>query len=467
MKYYLESLGCAKNQVDSELLMARLRSAGWALSGSEDADTIIVNSCGFIESAKQESINTVLEFRKQFPAKKIILAGCLAVRYERELREALGEADLVCPSSDAGRILTMMSAEDEKYPGGGKAPLAPKRSFSATPLPGGVPAPKPPGILPGTLKPVREGERPLLSLPGSAYIKIAEGCDNRCTFCAIPLIRGPLRSRSIDSVTAEFKALLGRGIKEVCLIAQDSASFGADGPTGGLPALLTELLKTGGDYWIRLLYLHPDHFPFDILPLMQNDRRLLPYFDIPFQHASKKILQAMNRRGDKASYLALIEKIRAMLPDAVFRSTFLVGFPGETDGDFEEALDFQLKAGLDWAGAFAYSAEEGTPAAAFKKKPSKKTAAERKAKLEQAQIPITSGRLLRFPGKKLTVLLEEEIDSEAGIYLGRAWFDAPDVDGSVVIDSDTKLTPGEFTGATVTGLSGVDLRASALVVSPV
>jgi ribosomal protein S12 methylthiotransferase len=454
-KYHIESLGCAKNQVDSELLMARLQSSGWLPSECEDADAVIVNSCGFIESAKQESINTVLEFRKQFPAKKIILAGCLAVRYENELRESLTEADLICPSSNAEHIAALIDQYDMGDPRRGAlrghSPaegVAEKQRFGAR------------GRLPPPIS--NEGARPLLSLPGQAYIKIAEGCNNRCAFCAIPLIRGPLQSRTIEAVKSEFETLLGRGVKEVCLIAQDSAAFGTDIEGACLlPALLGSLLTVKGDYWIRLLYLHPDHFPFDILPLAQSDSRLLPYFDIPFQHAAKKILTAMGRCGDKEIYLSLIDKIRSTLPDAVLRATFLTGFPGETDGDFEELLDFQAKAALDWAGVFTYSAEDGTPAAALKKRPSKKSAAARKKKIEEAQIPISSSRLLRYSNKRLTVLVEEEIHGEAGLYLGRASLNAPEVDGAVVVESDKKLTPGGFASGVIIGCAGFDLRMSA------
>jgi ribosomal protein S12 methylthiotransferase len=448
-KYYIESLGCAKNQVDSELLMARLRDEGWMLAECADADAIIVNSCGFIESAKRESINTVLEFRKQFPAKKIILAGCLAVRYPDELREALTEADIVCPSSDAERITALVAGEGRGL--GGGAPRQGGSGEAALRSEGGFP--------PFSQTVSKDGERPLLSLPGSAYIKIAEGCDNRCAFCAIPLIRGPLHSRNIASIAAECNALLKRGVRELCLIAQDSAAFGSDrGRKSMLPALLETLLEAKGDYWLRLLYLHPDHFPVEILPLAQNDERLLPYFDIPFQHASKNILQAMNRHGDKEKYLALIDTIRAALPDATLRSTFLVGFPGETDEDFDDLLDFQLQAGLDWAGVFTYSPEEGTPAAAYRPRPSKKTAAERKARLEAAQTAITCERLARHLNKKLACLVEEEIDGEEGLYLGRAWLNAPEVDGAVVIDSDKRLTAGDFAEGIITGQAGFDLR---------
>jgi ribosomal protein S12 methylthiotransferase len=407
------------------MLMSCLSGEGWELSASGDADLIIVNSCGFIESAKRESINTVLSFRALFPQKKIVLAGCLAARYAGELRESLPEADLICPSSDPREVAAFVCGKKDA---GGK---------------------------------INDGARPLLSLPGSAYLKIAEGCNNACSFCAIPLIRGNLRSRTIPDIHEEFALLLRRGIKEVCLIAQDTAAYGAE--TEGKPrlaALLANLLESDGDFWIRLLYLHPDHFPEALLPLMQADARLLPYFDIPFQHASKKTLSSMGRLGDSDTYLQLIRTIRAALPNAVLRSTFLVGFPGETDADFEELLAFQQNAALDWAGVFSYSPEEGTPAFTLKNRPAKKVAAARKTRLEEAQLSLSEKKLERFISKTLDVLVEEKIEGEAGLYLGRSYGQAPEVDGAIVLETApvAALAPGSFVRGEIFARAGLDLR---------
>ncbi|MCL2318794.1 MAG: 30S ribosomal protein S12 methylthiotransferase RimO, partial [Treponema sp.] len=461
MTYYLDPFGCVKNQVDAENMMAFLNRAGWTGSENpEDSDLIIINSCGFIEEAKRESINAVLNWRKLYPAKKILLAGCLAQRYAKELAESLPEADGLFGVGDlpgivraAGEILKTTTP----VPGTGKAKLPP-------------------------------GKRPLLSLPGSAYVKISEGCDNRCSFCAIPLIRGGLVSRSISDLTAECKTLLARGIKELCLIGQDTGSYGLDlavqgggmaaiqsflsghgtGHTPGrspkghtaagghnraaslpasLPDLLASLSHLEGDFWVRLLYIHPDHFPLSILDIMEQDKRFLPYFDIPFQHGSKKILTLMNRRGNQETYLRLIETIRLRLPDAVIRSTFLTGFPGETEEDFQSLLDFQEKARLDWLGCFAYSREEGTAAWGMKGRVGKKTQAVRKRLIEERQIPITEKQMDRFIGRTFEVLVEEKFDApvsapgeaqpdedsvspEPVLYLGRLPCQAPEVDGS-------------------------------------
>jgi ribosomal protein S12 methylthiotransferase len=443
LRFFIDPFGCVKNQVDAETMMALIGGAGWsAAEDADDADLIIINSCGFIESAKQESINAVLGWRKRYPDKKILLAGCLAQRYAKELAESLPEADLLFGNADLGGIVGAASRAL-----GVKANVA--RAVSVA------------------------GRRPLLSLPGSAYVKINEGCNNRCTFCSIPLIRGNLRSRSIPDVLSECRELLGRGIRELCLIGQDIGSYGKDFAGGGaaaeslLPDLLEALSELKGDFWVRLLYIHPDNFPLPILDIMERDRRrnpyrprFLPYFDLPFQHGSGKILAAMNRRGNAAAYLSLIETIRSRLPDAVLRSTFLLGFPGETEEDFQALLDFQDKARLDWAGCFTYSREEDTPAYSMKNQVPKKIAAERKRIIEERQISISEKQMDRFVGQELDVLIEEKFEQtaeEEGLYLGRLFCQAPEVDGATVI-TGAGLAPGAVVRGRVIARSGVDLE---------
>jgi ribosomal protein S12 methylthiotransferase len=437
MRYYLDPFGCVKNQVDAETMMAVLNRSGWVRAeDAGTADLIIVNSCGFIESAKRESINAVLSWRKFYPKKKILLAGCLARRYALELTEALPEADSLFGSADlagigeaAGKVLGLEGrGEDGKESG-----KAAERGGEA-------------------------GKRPLLSLPGSAYIKINEGCNNRCTFCAIPLIRGGLQSRTIPDVVEECKVLLDRGIREICLIGQDIGSYGLDTGRVILPELLKSLSALKGEFWVRLLYIHPDNFPLSILDVMEKDSRILPYFDIPFQHGSEKILSSMNRRGNAETYLALMKRIRGHLPGAVIRSTFMTGFPGETEEDFRQLLDFQEKARLDWLGCFAYSREENTPAYSMKGRVARKTALERKRKIEERQIPITERRMDRFAGLSFAALVEEKIEGEEGLYLGRLPCQAPEVDGSAVITSDRELAPGTFVRGQVFARAGFDLE---------
>jgi ribosomal protein S12 methylthiotransferase len=437
MRYFIDPFGCVKNQVDAENMMAVLNGSGWsAADGAEDADLIIVNSCGFIESAKQESINAVIGWRRLYPEKKILLAGCLAQRYAASLAEALPEASAVFGNANPAEI------------GAAAAGVLGKNSLKKTPSTAraGLPAP---------------GQRPLLSMPGSAYIKIGEGCNNRCTFCAIPLIRGGLRSRPVTDILEECQTLLARGVKELNLIGQDITSYGLD-ISCTLPELLSSISELKGSFWVRLLYMHPDHFPPEIPELIKADGRFLPYFDIPFQHASAKILAAMNRRGNAEAYLGLIAKIRAVLPGAVIRSTFMTGFPGETEEDFQALLDFQEKAGLDWLGCFAYSREEDTPAWSMKPRVSKKTAKSRKRVIEERQIPITENQMNRFVGKEFGCLVEEKIEGEDGLYLGRLPCQAPEVDGLAVISSGAELRPGALIRGKVFRRVGIDLEVKAL-----
>jgi ribosomal protein S12 methylthiotransferase len=429
--YFLDPYGCVKNQVDAENMMALLEGSGWsAAADPAEADLIIVNSCGFIESAKQESINATLSWRKAYPEKKILLAGCLAQRYAAELAASLPEADGLLGNADPGEVVAAAAA------------LL------------GNPAPPSEGVLP------RPGSRPLLSLPGSAYVKISEGCDNHCAFCSIPLIRGRLRSRGIPEVVAECRELLGRGVRELCLIGQDIGSYGRDRGGPELPGLLEALAALPGDFWVRLLYIHPDKFPLPILDTMRRDSRFLPYFDIPFQHGSDKILAAMNRQGRAETYLGLVSGIREALPAAVIRSTFLLGFPGETGEDFDRLLDFQAKARLDWAGCFVYSREEGTLAYTMKGKVAKKNALERKRIVEERQVPISEEQMERFVGCTMDALVEEALDPEEGIYLGRLYCQAPEVDGATVISASRPLRPGALVRGRITGRSGFDLAVS-------
>ncbi|MDR2110278.1 MAG: 30S ribosomal protein S12 methylthiotransferase RimO [Spirochaetaceae bacterium] len=449
MTYYLDPFGCVKNQVDAEAMMAVLNRAGWVpAADSSAADLIIVNSCGFIESAKRESINAVLSHRRAYPEKKILLAGCLAQRYAGELSGTLTEADLFFDSRDLSKTAEAAAAA-----------MAGDHGIR-------VSSPPPAELFPFT------GERPLLSLPGSAYVKIAEGCDNRCSFCAIPLIRGPLRSRPIPQVVEECRGLLDRGVRELCVIGQDTGSYGKDrgAAEGALFPLLEALSRLRGSFWVRLLYIHPDHFPRPILEICRQDRRFLPYFDIPFQHGAPGILRAMNRRGDGEGYLALIDEIRGALPAAVIRSTFLTGFPGETHGDFEALLDFQDRARLDWLGVFTYSREEGTPAYAMRNRVPKRVAAERKRIIEERQTAITEKQMNRFVGQTLEVLVEEPVAEPAedvagggGLYLGRLYCQAPEVDGSAVIHSDGPLRPGTLVRGRVFARAGFDLEVRSLL----
>ena len=503
-RFFLDQHGCAKNQVDGELLIGILTDKGWQKTVEpENADLIIVNSCGFIEPAKRESIEAVITARTAYPQAKILLAGCLAERYGDIFKTDFEEADAFFGNGDLSQLPILL---DRLFP---DAPVAQQQqspnehdqSIHSTehsrPF----------------LKPAQEGvccgQRPeLLNFPRSAFIKITEGCDNCCSFCAIPLIRGSVRSRPIDSIINEIQRFVQQGYKEFNLIGQDLAVYDAAPPLdklsnqlnnnlpafpaqtkqghSGLAQLLRAISGIDGTFSVRLLYIHPDHFPPDILPIMTADTRFLPYFDIPFQSGSDPIIRAMNRCGSAETYLKLIENIRAAFRtaespygEAVIRTTFLTGFPGETQADFEQTAAFLQAAQSLWSGAFAYSQEEGTKAADMKKQVPAKIAEQRKTALNELQLKITEQKLAAFCGLEMDVLIEEIIQQEQNneeentqccIALGRAWFQAPEVDGAVVVnfsqaqkDSEEQpITAGSLVRVRITALRGIDLEADAL-----
>jgi ribosomal protein S12 methylthiotransferase len=430
MTFYIESLGCAKNQVDSEYLIANLEARGlrW-IENPEAAQIIIVNTCGFITSAKDQSIQTALSLKDSFPQKRVIMLGCLVQRYRAELEREMGEIDGFVGLKDMDTLLHLVRGEEDGQRGSVKTGKTPNQSRSR-----------------------------FLSFPGSAYVKVAEGCSNHCSYCAIPLIRGELASRPAKDILEEIEELLDHGIVEIVLIAQDLASYGKDRGGGGLVQLVKSILRIEGKFWLRLLYLHPDHFPAQLLDVTAADPRVLPYFDIPFQHASPTILARMNRSGSADAYARLVRGIRGRLPDAVIRSTFLVGFPGEGEEDFQRLLSFQRDCPLDWVGVFTYSREEGTPAYQMKGRVRSAVAEARRAAVEEAQMGISERLLDRQVGRILDVLVEERIEGER-LYLGRAYLHAPEVDGLVVIKAE-HLEPGRIYPARIEARAGIDLEAS-------
>ena len=461
--FFIDQHGCAKNQVDGELLVSYLRKKDYVQTfDASQADLIIVNSCGFIESAKTESLNAVMSARQMYPKAKILLAGCLAERYATDLAESLPEADGIFGNGDLSQVYKVV----EPLMRGERALLVPEQ------------------------KGVCCGDRDLLlSFAGAAYVKITEGCNNRCSFCAIPVIRGELRSRPADEILAEIEKLVAQGVYEINLIGQDLAAYGTgsgDNPFGwgrtllpagtpgyvglsqnpenpdllaesGLCTLLKKISALPGTFRVRLLYIHPDHFNEDILPVIKADSRLLPYFDIPFQSGDDDTILAMNRTGSKEKYISLIQKIRAVFSDAAIRTTFLTGFPGETDASAQNTRDFLQTIEPDWSGCFPYSREDDTPAHDFKKQVPKKTAQARANALTEIQAEISRRHLLSRCGKDYDVLVEEVLarsqeNPDEGLAIGRAWFQAPEVDGSIVIRydrSDPKAVKAVETGRLV------------------
>lgn len=470
-KFFMDLHGCAKNQVDAEIIIGIMENLSWKnTSDPDEADLIIVNSCGFINSAKEESINAVLQAKAAHPRAKVLLAGCLAERYADILKNDLLEADGIFGN---GNLSLLPQLIDSMFP----KKTSEKKFIEKTLVPPQI------GIC--------GGERPkILNFPRSTYIKITEGCDNFCSFCAIPIIRGRLRSRPIKDICDEIKTFLKKGFYEFNLIGQDLAAY----QTGkndlkedklhkekcsGLALLLKSISEIKGNFKIRLLYIHPDHFPLDILPIMTADKRFLPYFDIPFQSGAQKIIRAMNRNGSAEVYLDIVKNIRDAFEKAKspygepqIRTTFLVGFPGETDEDFNETIKFLQELRPLWSGGFTYSREEDTPSYSFKEKVPKKTAEARLAEIQNTQTSITEKKLDSFIGKEIEVLVEELIQAEDKTFLalGRAWFQAPEVDGAVVLNFNlnskdidgNQILPGSVVKARIAARNGFDLEAVAV-----
>ncbi len=441
--FFIDQHGCAKNQTDGELLSSYLEKSGFKFTDNpQEADFIIINSCGFIQSAKKESIDAVYAAKKGYPNAKIILAGCLAERYANDLYESMPELDGIFGNGDLSKITEYMK----------KVRAASKKETRAKPA-----------VYAQTG--VCAGERTrLFGFKGSAFVKITEGCSNNCSFCAIPLIRGVVRSRTCEEIVQEIKSLLASGIYEINLIGQDLAAF-KDGKAG-LAELLKKISKLKGNFIVRPLYIHPDHFNLNILEVFKADKRFVPYFDIPFQSGDDEIIHSMNRTGSARQYVELIKNIRAQLPDMALRTTFLTGFPGETDKAAQNTQAFLKKIKPMWSGCFAYSREEGTPAYSFKNRVPARTAKQRASALEEIQTEYTYKQLGKYIGTEQTILIEEIIASndDEGLALGRAWFQAPEVDGCVVVRYDTddkkqvaQIEPGKVVKVRVLACTGPDL----------
>lgn len=416
------SLGCAKNQVDAEMLLYKIREAGYELSDDPGiCDIAIVNTCGFIESAKQESIDEILELatlKREGQIKKLIVTGCLAERYNNELMKEMCEIDAVVGIGGNNDIVDVLNKvmEDEKV-----------------------------NIHPDKLLMPLEGKRLQSTPPYTAYIKISEGCDNRCTYCAIPLIRGGHRSRKMEDIILEATDLAKKGVKELNVIAQDTTRYGMDlYGEYRLAKLLKELCKIDGFKWIRVLYCYPDKITDELIDVIKTEDKICKYIDIPLQHCNKDVLRRMNRSGDKESLLALINKLRKEIPDIVIRTTFIAGFPGETEEEFTELCEFAKEAKFQRMGCFPYSVEEGTPAAEFPNQLDEETKAHRAEVIMDQQSYIMDEYLESQIGKEMEILCEG-YDRYAECYFGRGYCDAPDVD-TVTFFTTTGEKPkvGEF-----------------------
>lgn len=429
---YFISLGCDKNRVDAEIMAERLISAGHSITADiEKADCAIVNTCGFIESAKREAIDNIFDMvraKQNGDIKAIVVTGCLAERYREQLREEIPECDAVLGLASNADIV---SAVERAVAG---------ESFNM--FCGG-----PEGL-------IIDGKRALSTPQHYAYLKIAEGCSNHCTYCAIPGIRGRYRSRYMADIIKEANELAARGVRELILIAQDTTSYGTDLSHGeSLAALLRELVKIKPLWRIRILYAYPERLTDELIELMANEPKITKYLDLPMQHASREVLRRMGRGGSGEENLALIKKLRAAVPDITLRSTFIVGFPGESEEQFEELMSFISAAKLDRAGCFAYSAEEGTPAARLKEQLDEETKQRRAELFTQSQTAIMLRRLDAAVGKTVEAICDGYDDS-VGMFACRSDSDAPEVDSCIYVPAERDLMPGEVYNLEITAADG-------------
>lgn len=429
------SLGCPKNQVDAEHMLALIDAAGCEIVDYVDGcDVVIVNTCGFIDDAKKEAIENILdmvELKKEGIISKIVVTGCLAQRYKDEIVTEIPEVDAVVGIGANGDIVKtieeVMSGVDtiEKYPPRCDLPL--------------------------------EGQRILTTPQYWAYLKIGEGCSNRCTYCTIPSIRGNMRSRSMENVIEEAKQLAESGVKELILIAQDTTSYGLDlyGELK-LPELLNELCKIDSIEWIRLLYCYPDRITDELIETMKKQDKIVNYIDLPLQHADDKILKAMNRRGDQAMIRNVIEKLRTEIPDVVIRTTFIVGFPGEGEDEFENLAVFVNEIEFDRLGVFTFSAQEGTPAYDMEDQVEEDVKTRRGEIIMQDQYSIMEEKNSEKTGKTYKVIVED-YDGYSDSYTGRTYMDAPEIDGIVRFTSDRDLDIGDFVEVEIFDVEDYDL----------
>lgn len=426
------SLGCPKNQVDGEALLAKLAAAGYQIVNEiENSDVMIVNTCGFIEDAKREAIDTILEvaqYKEAGVISALVVTGCLAERYQDEILKEMPEVDAVIgigANADIVKVCdkALCGIQTSNYPNKCYLPIDDER---------------------------------VLSTPSHwAYLKIAEGCDNRCSYCAIPGIRGKFRSRKIESVVDEAKSLVNRGVKEIILVAQDTTKYGQDlYGEYSLDKLLKELVKIDGLEWIRLFYCYPQRITDSLIDVIAAEDKVCKYIDIPLQHSDTTVLKNMNRVGDGNDYRALLDKMRKAIPDLALRTTFMVGFPGETDEQFENLCDFVKDMKFDKMGCFTFSPEEDTPAFDMDNQIDEDVKKRRQEVLMNAQYSITEASNKNRVGNVYKVIIDSFAD---GKYTGRSYMDSPEIDSGIIFTSNKKLNIGDFVNVKITDFDGYDL----------
>ncbi|HET6863140.1 MAG TPA: 30S ribosomal protein S12 methylthiotransferase RimO [Pyrinomonadaceae bacterium] len=437
------SLGCPKNLVDSEVMMGQLQQSGYQVTANAaEADTIVVNTCGFIDAAKQESIDAILEaarLKTEGTAKRLIVAGCLVERYRDELKAELPEVDAFIGTSQINEILTVCDPKTNTR----TLPVVPLGNQTATYL-------------------YDESTPRVLATPSHyAFIKIAEGCDRPCAFCFIPQMRGHFRSRRFGSIVAEAHQLAEEGVKELILVAQDSSRYGEDlGKQDALARLIRELSRTDGIEWVRVMYTYPTHISDSFLDAIADEPKAVKYLDMPLQHASQNVLKLMKRGGNRKSLERLIERVRKRVPGIAVRTTFITGFPGETDEDFNELMGFVKNVEFDRVGVFTYSDEEGTPAFELAEKVPHKTAAKRRTSLMKEQARISRRNNKSRVGDTVRVVFEGESKESELLWQARMESQAPDIDGCILInDVPDGVVPsiGDFVNVQITEAHEYDL----------
>ncbi len=433
-KVSVVSLGCPKNQVDAEMMLKCLSDGGFEISSVEaEADAIIINTCGFIEEAKAEAIENILEcaaYKNEGNLKALIVTGCLAERYKDDITEEIPEVDLVVGIGSNSKIaeLTLKAIE-----GKAENSYGPKEDLDLN------------------------GERILGGMPFTAYIKISDGCDNCCTYCAIPKIRGRLRSRNIEDIVKEAKALSEKGVTELIVVGQDTTAYGEDiYGKGKLPELLKELCKIEGLHWIRTLYTYPERITDELLETIRSEEKLVNYLDIPLQHVDGDILKRMNRRGNEETLRELIKRIRKIIPDITLRTTFITGFPGESDEQFCKLQQFAKDVCFDRLGCFTYSAEDNTAAALFDNQIDEQTKVDRMEKIMEDQMTIAALKNEEKIGSVCEVLIEGW-DEYIKCYFGRSRADAPEIDGKVFFAAKKSLCIGDYVSVMINDCLEYDL----------
>ncbi len=432
MKIGFVHLGCSKNLIDTEMMIGLFKNNNYEIvNNPKDAEIILINTCGFIESAKVEGINTILEmseYKKTGKCKFLIVTGCLVQRYKEELKKAIPEVDLFVSIDEYNNLWKIVEAK-----------ISQKENKTANCL--------------------DYMERVITTGNTTAYLKIAEGCSNRCTYCAIPNIRGPYVSRKMEDILDEAKDLAKKGYKEIIVIAQDTTKYGIDlYGEPKLTELLNKLSKIKEFKWIRFLYAYPETITEDLIELVRDNPKICKYFDIPIQHISDKVLKRMNRKSDGNSIKKLINHIRELIPNVVLRTSLIVGFPGETKEDFEELLNFVKETKFDKLGTFMYSKEDGTPAAKLKEQIHPMTKKSRFNKIMKVQQDISNENLKKYVGKVLEVLIEN-LSFDGKYYVGRSKMDVPDMDGVVYIENTKKIDIGSFEKCKIIGKQEYDLIA--------